>query len=336
MEKESLEKQDVDDNSENGTTQITRKRERFDAAVKLERAQVDAAIEKEREANGDLASTLIDQERKLTDKNLSIERSQSDLEVIRNTGLLTDEISEHSKTKFSLTSRNEFLAIVSHDLRNPIGAASSCAEMLLEDSTFNNISPEVKNWIAFIKRNVDVSLRMIADLLDVERMALGKLQLKLEKQSLGQIIRQSVESFAHPASVKNVLLRAVPSSDTDEATCDHDRILQVMSNLIGNALKFTPEGGTITIHVSRKKNMMEISIEDTGPGIPEAKLDKIFERCEQLRSNDRTGLGLGLYISKMIIDAHEGKIWASSKPNEGSTISFNIPITTSLINESAH
>ena len=326
----------VEDEKRNSEAQIAIERAQSDSAVELERSQVDAALEKERELKSDLAIRILEQERKLTDRNLSYERTQSDLEVLRSSSLLSDERSEHSKTKISLTTRNEFLAIVSHDLRNPIGAAASCAEMLLEDATFANIDPEVKHWIEFIKRNVDVSLRMIADLLDLERMALGKLKLNLEKIRVGQIIRQSVESFAHAASAKGVLLRAIPIIGSDEAVCDFDRILQVLSNLIGNALKFTPEGGTITVSASIIDTAVQVSIEDTGPGIPEEKLGQIFERFAQLGSNDRRGLGLGLYISKMLIDAHGGRIWVKSKINEGSTLFFTIPNSSSSADESIH
>lgn len=295
----------------NGEDSITVERKHSDNAVELERSQADATLEKERGIKSDLVDQVFDQERKQTDKNLSSERVKADLEV--------------SRTKISLTTRDEFLAIVSHDLRNPIGAAATCAEMLLQDSTFSNIDPEVKYWIEFIKRNVDVSLRMITDLLDVERMAVGKLEIKLEKHSIGKIIRQSVESFAHTASAKNILLRAVPIDGSDEVVCDYDRILQVFSNLIGNALKFTPDGGSINIITSVSKTEMQVSIKDTGPGIPEDKLVNIFERFAQVGSNDRRGLGLGLYISKMLVDAHGGRIWGESKINEGSTLSFTIP-----------
>ena len=315
----------TDSSSKEDDRRIQRERTRADTAIETERTQADAALEKERNLKNVLASKLLEQERKLTDKNLSFERTQSDLEVLRSSSLLSDEQSEHSKTKISLATRNEFLAIVSHDLRNPMGAAASCAEMLLEDADLFKITPELKHWIEFIKRNVDVSLRMILDLLDMERMALGKLELKIEEHSLANIIRQSVESFAHQALAKNISLRALPSPQDDKTKCDFDRVLQVLSNLIGNALKFTQDGGMITISSRRGPGEMQVSIEDTGPGIPEEKLGKIFERFGQLGSNDRRGLGLGLYISKMLIDAHGGRIWVESKMNVGSTLHFTIP-----------
>lgn len=268
---------------------------------------------------------LLEQERELTDQNLKVERTRTDSEVHQATNLLSDEIAEHSKTKISLTTRDEFVAIVSHDLRNPIGAASSCAEMLLEDPAYQGMDVKVKNWIEFIKRNVDTSLRLIGDLLDVERMAQGKFELKPEKHNIGQITRETIESFAATASAKNILLRALPSDIAGDIVCDRDRIMQILSNLISNALKFTPDGGSVTIKAKTSEAEVQISVTDTGPGIPEEKLEQIFERFTQLGSNDRKGLGLGLYISKMLVEAHNGRLWIQSKTGEGSTFFFTIP-----------
>jgi len=308
-----------------GNDQLSNERDRSDKAIELERSQVDRAIDKERELKGVLASQLLEQERKLTDENLSAERTRTDSEVHRTTGLLSDEISEHSKTKISLTTRDEFLAIVSHDLKNPIGAASMCAEMLLEDPAFREFGTEARNSIELIKRNIDTSLRLIADLLDMERIEGGKLQLTLKQYDIGQIFQEVIEGFAQVALANTVELRTVSSVLSGEVFCDKDRVMQVLSNLIGNALKFTPKGGSITLGAVFNEDSVQVSVCDTGPGIPEEKRLKIFERYAQLGVNDRVGLGLGLYISKMLIEAHHGRLWVSSKPGNGSTFNFTIP-----------
>ena len=107
--------------------------------------------------------------------------------------------------------------------------------------------------------------------------------------------------------------------------CDGDRISQVLSNLLGNALKFTPQDGTISLGVLKTKEGIEISISDTGPGIPDDQMVKIFSRFTQINNKDRSGLGLGLYISKMLIEAHQGRIWVTSVPANGSTFTFILP-----------
>jgi signal transduction histidine kinase len=324
-EREALGDNGADDRK-NDDDRLLDERRRADSAVERERSRVDVAIDRERDVKTAIESRLLDQEREQTDNNLLAERTRTDSEVHLASNLLSDEIAEHSKTKISLTTRDEFLAIVSHDLRNPIGAISICADMLLEDSTYyEKMDSQIKHWIQFIKRNADTSLRLIADILDMERIAEDKLELKLKQQCIGQIMRESMQSFIHVASAKSVLLRAMPSNISGNVVCDRDRIMQVLSNLIGNALKFTPEGGSIILEAYLSKTEVEVSVRDTGPGIPEEKRDYIFDRFAQLGSKDRTGLGLGLYISKMLIEAHQGRLWVNSKVGEGSTFSFALP-----------
>jgi len=309
----------------NDENRVLDERRRADTAVERERSRADVAIEKEREIKKTIESRVLDQEREQTDKNLLVERTQTDTEVYLASTLLSAEIAEHSKTKVRLTTRDEFLAIVSHDLRNPIEGISSCAGMLLEDSSYQEMNSEVKQWIGFIKRYADTSMRLISDILDMERIAEGKLQLVLKPQCVGDMLRDSMESFFHTALAKTVFLRAKPANIFSDVICDRDRVMQVLSNLIGNALKFTPEGGSIILSANQSETHVEISVSDTGPGIPENKKDYIFGCFAQLGSKDRTGLGLGLHISKMLVAAHHGRLWVESTVGQGSTFLFTLP-----------
>lgn len=270
-------------------------------------------------------TTLLNQERKIADTKLSAERSQMDLEVRNAEGLLSSEINEHLKTKTSLTTRDEFLAIVSHDLKNPIGAAYSCADILLTDSSYKDMDPGMRSWIEFIKRNIGTSLRLISDLLDMERIAEGKLQINTGKYEINQIIKESLESFIYIAAAKNILLHSVAPRISEAVSCDRDRIMQVLSNLIGNALKFTPSGGVISLNAKVTRDDIEISVHDTGTGISKDQQTHVFNRFVQLKSKDRSGLGLGLYISKMIIETHQGRLWLDSEIGKGSTFYFSLP-----------
>ncbi len=295
-----------------------------DKAMKRQRTQEDSAIVRERELKNALTSEFFENERGQTDKDILSERTRTDSEVVRSSNLLSDEVFAHSKTKISLTTRDEFLAIVSHDLRNPIGTASSCAEMLLSGSDYK-LDSEVKPWIELIKRNTDTALRLISDLLDMERIAEGKFELNLESHNIDQEIRDTIESFTLVASAKNVLLHSTPSSISGDIVFDRDRVMQVLSNLIGNALKFTPSGGSIAVGATLTEAGTQVFVCDTGPGILEEKKDFIFDRFAQLGSKDRSGLGLGLYISKMLVEAHHGRLSVKSKLGEGSTFYFTIP-----------
>ncbi len=300
-------------------------RTRADVTLEQERTRVDFAIAREREAKSSVEKTFLSQERELTDKSLSVERTRADTVVTSSTVKLSREVAEHSKTKVSLMTRDEFLAIVSHDLKNPIGAVSSCMDMLLEQTAERNLDSETRGWLEMAKRNADTALRLISDILDMERIADGKLELDKTTCNLGKVVRDSMEIFVHAAISKNILLRSVPPAATGEISCDRDRIVQVLSNLIGNALKFTPEGGKIVVKVERTDKEITFSVCDTGPGIPDEKKQKIFEKFTQLESKDRRGLGLGLHISKRLVESHGGNIWVESKLGQGSTFYFSIP-----------
>ncbi len=309
---------DIKDERKGNDERLLKEREQVDVAIVEERKRVDESIEHERELKSQMAIRVLERERKITDRNLGDERFKTDTLVMK-------AATAHSITKTALTSREEFLAIVSHDLRNPIGAASSCAEMLLEDAAFETLDPEVKHLVHFMKRNVDASLRLIADLLDVERISQGKVILNPKKVCIGDIVRESVENYVLAATAKTILLRTTPADIKCDVVCDSDRIRQVISNLVGNAVKFTPDGGIITVNIKPEADFVRISILDTGPGIPKEKLTQIFDRFAQLASKDRTGLGLGLYISKMLIEAHGGNLSVESNVGLGSNFKISLP-----------
>jgi signal transduction histidine kinase len=309
---------DIQNEREGNDERLLKERNLADAAIELERKRVDQSIEHERELKTQMAIRVLERERKITDRNLGDERFKTDTLVMK-------AATAHSVTQTALTSREEFLAIVSHDLRNPIGAAASCAEMLLEDAAFETLDPEVKHWVHFMKRNVDASLRLIADLLDVERISQGKVILNPKKICIGDIVRESVENYVLAATAKTILLRTTPADIKCDVVCDPDRIRQVISNLVGNAVKFTPDGGIITVNIKPETDFVRISILDTGPGIPKEKLTQIFDRFAQLASKDRSGLGLGLYISKMLIEAHGGNLSVESNVGLGSNFKISIP-----------
>lgn len=311
--------------SKKAESEITTRRIAEDRAILVERTQTDNVIEREREVKEAMVSALLNQERTDTDSNLAFERTQTDLEVGQSATNLSNEQQAHGVTKTALTSRDEFLAIVSHDLRNPIGTILSCSEMILEDSAFAGIGEETRNWIQLIKRNAESSLHLISDLLDMERIAEGKLYLKLGRYNVNELITDSIQNFSHAASSKSIFLRSSLNNELALVECDKDRLMQILSNLIGNALKFTPEGGTIVVKADSDIDKTTISISDSGPGIPEEEQKSIFDRFTQLHKQDRRGLGLGLYISKMLVEAHGGKLEVTSTLGKGSRFSFTLP-----------
>lgn len=307
--------------------QLAELRQEEDTAIESQRSSIDAAMEREREVKHAQIEVLLNQ-RKDTDKNLLSERVKTDEEVDKSASLLKEEKAAHTGTKTELTTRDEFLAIVSHDLRNPVGAISSCAEMLLEDGESIGIGEKARTWVQLIKRNADLSLRLIGDVLDLERIANGKLELELAENNMKQIMTEAISGLDYIAKSKKINLSVLPSAESLNVLCDKDRVSQILSNLIGNALKFTPTGGAVTVKAETEKTEMIVSVQDTGPGIPPEKQKQVFDRYTQLKNKDREGLGLGLYISKSFTELHGGKISVSSSAGKGSTFSFTIPFSS--------
>lgn len=300
-------------------------RKNHDQSVETERSLMDAALDKERDVKNQAAIQSLGQERKRTDANLLQERTQTDSEVERASDLLSDEQTSHTKTKAELTTRDEFLAIVSHDLKNPIGAILSGAQILLDDETSGEMSKASKYLVELIKRNAESSLRLISDILDMERVTEGKLHLEKADCPISTLVRETAESMNHQAAAKAISLVGISDKIFATAFCDQDRIAQVVLNLIGNAIKFTPEGGTIRLNLEQSDTEIKISISDTGPGISPDQMRKIFGRYAQINNKDRQGLGLGLYISKMLVEAHGGKLSVKSTVGQGSTFEFTLP-----------
>lgn len=333
--KQSLEQQGFGESSSQEAAHsgayLQNERDRGDAAIKTERILADAALKQERSSNESTVQSILRNERKATDKDLAAERDHMDSGMKDAAGLLAEEESAHRETQSALTTRDELLAVVSHDLRNPIGAIFSCTSLLLQDGQFGAASSDARHWIEFIKRNADSALRLVSDLLDVERISEGKLDIQLAKHDIFDIARHSAEVFARAAALKSITVTTNPPAATVSATCDRERITQVLSNLIGNAIKFTEAGGTITTNVAIEADQTVcVSVLDTGPGIEMTKQSEIFDRFSQLGKSDRRGIGLGLYIAKKIVQAHHGRLWVVSELGHGSTFSFTLPKTTSL------
>jgi signal transduction histidine kinase len=294
-----------------------------DAAVASERSNIDSMLDLERTIKESNVGTFLQHERRETDKNLNRERSHTDSNTQVSQEQLVAERTSHTATKAILTTNDEFLAIVSHDLRDPIGAILSYSDLILDEEPLT--IEKAKNWTAVIKRNAQTSLRLISDIVDMERFAEGRLHLDFAACEISALVTNTVESFINAAIERKISLRALPSKQYS-VNCDSDRIAQVLANLIGNALKFTPDSGAVTVAVEEDKSSVQISIKDTGAGVPLEQQKRIFERYTQLGNHDRRGLGLGLYISTMIVEAHQGKLGVNSVPGEGSTFYFSLPV----------
>ena len=312
-------------------TSLAEERKHADDTLRQERVRGDRALTEERDRHDETPQERNDRSRLLGIVRQSID---GDLETDRRhtDGAIDDAISRfsreqkaHSRARAVLVTRDEFLAIVSHDLRAPLSAIALGAALLER----NALPEEEGNWIRMSSRTIQHAARLmdrlISDLLDLAGFEEGKLKIRLERCDVARVVEESVDIFLPLASAKSLRLDADVPDTPLLAICDAGRIAQVLSNLLLNAIQFTPKGGSISIRAERAGVECRIAISDTGIGIPQGKLTRIFERSQQLSEDERRGLGLGLYISKRLIKAHHGRIWAESQTGDGSTFFFTLP-----------
>jgi PAS domain S-box-containing protein len=237
--------------------------------------------------------------------------------------LLAREREARERAEAAIRTREEVLAIVSHDLRNPLNTIAMGATALRD---FPGEDPG--RYVDMIQRAIQRMNRLIEDLMDVVKLEGGqRLALAPAMVELAPLLGEMRESFQAQAEPRNQTVGYKCEPDVPPIVADRDRLLQVLANLLGNALKFTPEGGRVAIAVRRVEGDVWISVEDTGPGIPPEDMPRIFDLYWQARRTARLGAGLGLTISKGIVEAHGGRIWVESRPGEGSTFTFALPIT---------
>lgn len=220
--------------------------------------------------------------------------------------------------------RDELLGIVAHDVRSPLSAillAARCLELQLPPDA----DPRGQRSVQVIVRSVERTNRLIEDLLDITRIEAGALSVEQAAMDARQLIVEAMGSQAPLASAASIDLQLDVAGPLPEIWADHDRLLQVLENLIGNAIKFTPIGGRITVGATPRRGEVVVSVADTGPGIPAEHIPHVFDRFWQAKRAERRGAGLGLPICKGIVQAHGGRIWAVSEPGRGSTFSFTIP-----------
>ena len=225
----------------------------------------------------------------------------------------------------SLRAREEIVGVVSHDLRNPVAAVKMLSRAVLNSA---DSDPEgAKENLALIADAAEQMDGLIRDLLDVTRMDIGQLQLAPEATDPSELVEDALATLRPLVEEKKISLDIQIEEGLPPVQADSERVQQVMSNLVGNAIKFTPSGGTITITAERDDKDVIFSVSDTGRGIPEEHLPKVFDRYWQSTRTDRQGAGLGLAIAKGIVEGHGGEIWVESKTGQGTRVEFTLPAT---------
>lgn len=230
----------------------------------------------------------------------------------------------YEESRRAVLAREETLAVVSHDLRNPLSAILASAGVLCRKLPPGEEGERIRKRAEAIRRSAERMNHLIRDLLDMARIESKRLQLDFALHSLESIVAEAMEMFQPLATEQRIRLTARVDPGC-EVLCDRERLLQVLSNLLGNALKFTAAGGSVDVRVRRLEGDVRVEVQDTGMGIDPAALPHIFDRYWQARPSGRAGAGLGLAIARGIVEAHGGRIEAESEPGRGATFWFDLP-----------
>lgn len=253
-------------------------------------------------------------------------------ELARRASIAIDNVRLLSEAQESVRAREDLLAIVSHDLRNPLGVVLASSALLLKSS----LPPEppgkegrARRQIEAIERAGNRMNRLIRDLLDFAAIQAGHLSVSSHAREVGTLLREVLDALEPLAAAKTIkLVDGTPQSAGLTISCDHDRVIQLFSNIVGNAVKFTPEGGTVVLRAEQDDAMVRFAVADNGPGIALEELPYVFDRYYQARRRNRDGIGLGLSIARGIVEAHGGRIWVESPTaagGGGTTFFFTLP-----------
>lgn len=253
-------------------------------------------------------------------------------ELARRAALSLDKTRLYQEAQIAIQTREDVLAIVSHDLKNPLTVIGIGAQLLAKMRPENaQLRASLEKIAGSLNKAVHLMQRLITSILDFAKIQSGTFTIEPKEEELFPIIESLTETMKPLATVKAIQLSYEIEEKLPSVTCDRDRVMQVLSNLVGNAIKFSPKNSSILIRAGMLSDKVCISVRDNGPGIEPEQLAHVFERYWQAKSTAQQGTGLGLSIVKGIVTAHHGKIWVESKSGEGSTFFFTLPIQAQLI-----
>lgn len=321
-----------------------------DAVIRVARARADEVLAAARaktdqqESGGQAASSsssslaterkledqAVREERAAADEVLSVERSEQSAHfAVERVETDKDLFSERARSDASLATRDEFLGVVSHDLRNMLNGIIGFAG-LIEEGAREHHDEAMTHHAERIQRSGARMSRLVGDLVDIASIQAGRLEVTPTLGDVGLVLHEAVDTFRVQASARGISLVTEVVAPLPAVEFDAARLLQVLVNLLSNAVKFTPPEGRITVRLERIGMDLRFTFKDTGSGIPESELVAIFERFHQVDKSDRRGVGLGLYISKCIVQGHGGRIWAESTVGTGSSFCFTLPLPLPL------
>jgi signal transduction histidine kinase len=281
----------------------------------------DSALEELSRQNRDLVQVLGE----LEEKRELLERLNTKLEESNR------ELNEANARLRELSAmKEEFLALTTHDLRSPLTVISGVINFFTS-GRLGEMTAEQKNMVAMMERNTQNLIELVNDLLDASKLESGTMRLDAATIELRGLVGELREQMQPLAREKEIALEEELPEDLPELRADRAKLRRILVNLVSNALKFTPKGGRVRLGASREGGFVRVSVADTGVGIPREDLHDIFDKYAQARSRatrSEKGTGLGLYITRQLVELHGGKISVQSEVGKGSTFSFTIPIAS--------
>ena len=246
-------------------------------------------------------------------------------ELARRAAIAMDNARLHDLVVTGVRARDDMIGIVSHDLRNPVNAVKMLTGVMLDRERDETLPAEVVDYASIIRQAALQMDSLISDLLDVTRVEAGRLAVAATRQETEELLSDTLRTLAPVAKEKSLTLRLLSPDVLPDVHADPERFRQALSNLVGNAVKFSPPVGEIIVRVTPLDGEVMFSVTDHGQGMTAEQLSHAFDRFWQSSRTDRQGAGLGLAIAKGIIEAHGGRIWAESSPGNGSTFYFTVP-----------
>jgi signal transduction histidine kinase/PAS domain-containing protein len=240
-------------------------------------------------------------------------------------GLAIQNARLYREAREAVRQREQLLAIVSHDLRNPLGAVRMAAGALASRAREQR-EPQPLKYVETILRSATRMDHLIGDLLDMASMQVGRFKIERRSHPAQALIQEAVEPYQPTAAEQGICFATESNVGDLQVDCDRERVLQVFSNLLGNAFKFSHRGDRITVRAQPDGRQVRFEVADTGPGIPPADRQHIFEPYWSAERHRKSGTGLGLFIARGVVEAHDGKLWVDSEPGRGATFFFTLPI----------
>jgi signal transduction histidine kinase len=249
-------------------------------------------------------------------------------DIAQRTALGADNARLYQQARQASRARDDTLAAISHDLRNGLNTVLTAAGLLLRSLPPDDAGRRDRRHVEAIRRSAERMNRLIGDLLDVASIEAGRLFVEPRSEPVRPMLQEALAACRDQAREKSLTVEQSNGSVEIDVVCDRERVLQVLGNLIGNAIKFTPDGGSVRVNAEQLDAEVLFSVRDSGIGVSPKQLPHVFDRFWQATPKARLGSGLGLTIAKGVVEALGGRIWVESRPGEGTTFFFTLPLAS--------